>query len=176
MWRRARPEVSGTSPRRFRSAGSTVSRDGDASGDDRDVFFKRKPTKSSPSDGVADQAAALQRTLEAEAARERQVRADAGSRIEDPDHGDGARGCADAEADMPLAEAAGARCVQNFDGSHTAIHTTYRISLRSSSIREPRYPLLRVVFGLCCVAAGGAPGTSVRRRGGAPARATRRFS
>ena len=58
----------------------------------------------------------------------------------------GRRGCADAEADMPLAEAAGARCVQNFDGSHTAIHTTYRISLRSSSIREPRYPLLRVVL------------------------------
>ena len=57
------------------------------------------------------------------------------------------RGCADAEADMPLAGAAGARCVQSFDGSHTAIHTTYRISLRSSSIREPRYPLLRVVFG-----------------------------
>jgi hypothetical protein len=30
----------------------------------------------------------------------------------------------------------------------SAIHTTYRISLRSSSLREPRYPLLRVVFGL----------------------------
>ena len=28
----------------------------------------------------------------------------------------------------------------------SAIHTTYRISLRSSSLREPRYPLLRVVF------------------------------
>ena len=56
------------------------------------------------------------------------------------------RGCADAEADMPSAEASGARCVQNFDGSrNSAIHTTYRISLRSSSIREPRYPLLRVV-------------------------------
>lgn len=50
---------------------------------------------------------------------------------------------------MPLAEAAGAICVQRFDGSrNSAIHTTYRISLRSSSIREPRYPLLRVVFGL----------------------------
>ena len=57
------------------------------------------------------------------------------------------RGCADAEADMPSAEASGARCVQNFDGSrNSAIHTTYRISLRSSSIREPRYPLLRVVI------------------------------
>ena len=49
---------------------------------------------------------------------------------------------------MPSAEASGAICVQRFDGSrNSAIHTTYRISLRSSSIREPRYPLLRVVFG-----------------------------
>ena len=54
---------------------------------------------------------------------------------------------------MPSAEASGAICVQRFDGSrNSAIHTTYRISLRSSSIREPRYPLLRVVFGYerCC--------------------------
>ena len=57
-----------------------------------------------------------------------------------------ARGYTDAEADMPSAEASGAICVQRFDGSrNSAIHTTYRISLRSSSIREPRYPLLRVV-------------------------------
>ena len=49
---------------------------------------------------------------------------------------------------MPLAEASGAICVQRFDDSrNSAIHTTYRISLRSSSLREPRYPLLRVVFG-----------------------------
>ena len=62
-----------------------------------------------------------------------------------------ARGCADAEADMPSAEASGAICVQRFDGSrNSAIHTTYRISLRSSSIREPRYPLLRVVFCYVC--------------------------
>ena len=39
-------------------------------------------------------------------------------------------------------------CVQNFDDSLSpAIHTRYRISLRSSSLREPRYPLLRVVYG-----------------------------
>ena len=39
-------------------------------------------------------------------------------------------------------------CVQSFDDSLSpAIHTRYRISLRSSSLREPRYPLLRVVFG-----------------------------
>ncbi len=48
---------------------------------------------------------------------------------------------------MLLAEASSAICVQRFDGSrNSAIHTTYRISLRSSSLREPRYPLLRVVF------------------------------
>ena len=52
---------------------------------------------------------------------------------------------------MPLTEVAGAICVQRFDDSrNSAIHTTYRISLRSSSLREPRYPLLRVVF---CLAA-----------------------
>ena len=40
----------------------------------------------------------------------------------------------------------GAICVQDFDDSlNSAIHTTYRISLRSSSLREPRYPLLKVV-------------------------------
>ena len=41
----------------------------------------------------------------------------------------------------------GAICVQRFDDSrNSAIHTTYRISLRSSSMREPRYPLLKVVY------------------------------
>src|SRR5271156_5173416 len=40
-----------------------------------------------------------------------------------------------------------ARCVQRFDDSlNSAIHITYRISLRSSSMREPRDPLLKVVF------------------------------
>ena len=49
---------------------------------------------------------------------------------------------------MLLAEAKSAICVQRFDGSrNSAIHTTYRISLRSSSLREPRYPLYTVVFG-----------------------------
>ncbi|EKM73381.1 hypothetical protein AGABI1DRAFT_81107 [Agaricus bisporus var. burnettii JB137-S8] len=38
-----------------------------------------------------------------------------------------------------------ARCVQRFDDSlNSAIHITYRISLRSSSMREPRDPLLKV--------------------------------
>ena len=38
-------------------------------------------------------------------------------------------------------------CVQRFDDSlNSAIHTTYRISLRSSSMPEPRDPLLKVVI------------------------------
>ena len=50
---------------------------------------------------------------------------------------------------MLLAEASSAICVQRLDDSrNSAIHTTYRISLRSSSLREPRYPLLRVVLVL----------------------------
>lgn len=56
--------------------------------------------------------------------------------------------CIDAEADVLSAEASSAICVQKFDDSrNSAIHTTYRILLRSSSVREPRHPLLRVVFG-----------------------------
>ena len=45
-------------------------------------------------------------------------------------------------------------CVQRFDDSlNSAIRMTYRISLRSSSVREPRYPGHRVVsmfYGDCC--------------------------
>src|SRR6476646_10098898 len=53
---------------------------------------------------------------------------------------------------MLSTEVSSAICVQRFDDSrNSAIHTTYRISLRSSSMREPRYPLLRVVFCLCCL-------------------------
>src|ERR1700754_2145225 len=44
----------------------------------------------------------------------------------------------------------GAMCVQRFDDSLIdAVHTTYRILLRSSSMREPRDPLLKVLFSLC---------------------------
>ena len=66
----------------------------------------------------------------------------------DPQKQGGRReGHTDAEADMVSAEASTAICVQRFDDSrNSAIHITYRISLRSSSLREPRYPLLRVVF------------------------------
>ena len=46
-----------------------------------------------------------------------------------------------------LAYPRSAICVQRFDDSlNSAIRITYRISLRSSSLREPRYPLLRVVL------------------------------
>ena len=40
-------------------------------------------------------------------------------------------------------------CVQRFDDSlNSAIHITYRISLRSSSMPEPRDPLLKVLYNL----------------------------
>ena len=40
-------------------------------------------------------------------------------------------------------------CVQNLDDSRgLAIRITYRISLRSSSLCEPRHPLLKVVMSL----------------------------
>ena len=44
-----------------------------------------------------------------------------------------------------------ARCVQRLDDSRSAVRITYRISLRSSSSREPRYPLLKVVSVGKCV-------------------------
>eukprot|EP01018_Ginkgo_biloba_P041100 Gb_22596 [translate_table: standard] len=59
----------------------------------------------------------------------------------------------DAQADVPSAEASGATFVERLDDSRdSAIHTKYRISLRSSSWREPRYLLPRVVrvFGAAC--------------------------
>jgi hypothetical protein len=40
-------------------------------------------------------------------------------------------------------------CVQRFDDSlESAIHTTYRNSLRSSSMQEPRDPLLKVLVSI----------------------------
>ena len=45
-----------------------------------------------------------------------------------------------------------ARCVQSFDDSlDFAIRITYRISLRSSSLWEPRHPLLKVLVTFCLV-------------------------
>ncbi|EMF07910.1 hypothetical protein SEPMUDRAFT_145511 [Sphaerulina musiva SO2202] len=50
---------------------------------------------------------------------------------------------------MPSGIPEGAMCVQRFDDSlNSAIHITYRISLRSSSMPEPRDPLLKVLFNL----------------------------
>ena len=55
-------------------------------------------------------------------------------------------GVDDARTGMPHGIPRGAMCVQRFDVSlSSAIHTTYRISLRSSSMPEPRDPLLKVV-------------------------------
>ncbi|KAF1948084.1 hypothetical protein CC80DRAFT_57283 [Byssothecium circinans] len=52
---------------------------------------------------------------------------------------------------MPHGIPRGAMCVQRFDDSrNSAIHTTFRISLRSSSMPEPRDPLLKVVICLFC--------------------------
>ena len=52
----------------------------------------------------------------------------------------------DTQTGMPSGIPEGARCVQRFDDSlNSAIHITYRISLRSSSMGEPRDPLLKVV-------------------------------
>ena len=52
----------------------------------------------------------------------------------------------DSRTGMPPGIPEGAMCVQRFDDSlNSAIHTTYRISLRSSSMREPRDPLLKVL-------------------------------
>jgi hypothetical protein len=53
----------------------------------------------------------------------------------------------DAQTGMPSGIPEGAICVQKFDDSqNSAIHITYRILLRSSSMREPRDPLLKVLI------------------------------
>jgi hypothetical protein len=53
----------------------------------------------------------------------------------------------DARTGMPPGIPRGAMCVQRFDDSlNSAIHITYRISLRSSSMLEPRDPLLKVLI------------------------------
>ena len=57
------------------------------------------------------------------------------------------KGGTDTQGGMLPGEPGSATCVQRFDDSlNSAIRITYRISLRSSSLREPRYPLLRVVL------------------------------
>jgi hypothetical protein len=69
----------------------------------------------------------------------------AGART-DAQHQAELEGVNDARTGMPHGIPRGAMCVQRFDDSlDSAIHTTYRISLRSSSMPEPRDPLLKVV-------------------------------
>ncbi len=47
---------------------------------------------------------------------------------------------------MPVGVPTGAMCVQRLDDSlNSAIHTSFRVSLRSSSMPEPRDPLLKVL-------------------------------
>lgn len=73
-----------------------------------------------------------------------------GGRLADPQRqARGPEGCNDARTGMPARILAGAMCVQRFDDSlNSAIHITYRISLRSSSMPEPRDPLLKVLIYL----------------------------
>ena len=60
------------------------------------------------------------------------------------------RGVTDTETGMLPGIPGSAMCVQRFDDSlSSAIRITYRISLRSSSLQEPRYPLLKVVLISC---------------------------
>ena len=55
----------------------------------------------------------------------------------------------DTETGMLPGVPGSAICVQKFDDSlNSAIRITYRISLRSSSLREPRDPLLAVLIKL----------------------------
>src|SRR6201999_3167034 len=65
--------------------------------------------------------------------------------VPSPNTKPGLMGVNDARTGMPPGMPEGAMCVQRFDDSlNSAIHITYRISLRSSSMPEPRDPLLKV--------------------------------
>ena len=58
-------------------------------------------------------------------------------------------GFADTQISILPAITGSAMCVQRFDDSRGyADRITYRISLRSSSLWEPRHPLLKVVWHL----------------------------
>ncbi|PKX88262.1 hypothetical protein P174DRAFT_479324, partial [Aspergillus novofumigatus IBT 16806] len=103
----------------------------------------------------------------------------------------GQPGSNDARTGMPPGIPGGAMCVQRLDDSlNSAIHITYRISLRSSSMPEPRDPLLKVLtdydnqlrlhtfrtafmLGSSAGAGPGARGLPGGRRNGGPAEATR---
>ena len=71
-------------------------------------------------------------------------------------------GSNDARTGMPPGMPGGAMCVQRLDDSlNSAIHTTYRSSLRSSSMPEPRDPLLKVLTD-CKSHSDSSPSDSVR--------------
>ena len=56
----------------------------------------------------------------------------------------------DSQTDIPRITQRGASCVQRFDDSQIhANRITFRILLRSSSLQEPRDPLLKVVIYYC---------------------------
>jgi len=60
----------------------------------------------------------------------------------------------DTQPGMLRGEPQSAICVQSFDDSlNSAIHITYHISLRSSSMHEPRDPPLKVVIIFVCIVA-----------------------
>ena len=72
--------------------------------------------------------------------------------------------CIDSQTGMLPGMPGSARCVQRFDDSrNSAIHITYRISLRSSSLREPRDPLSKVVFSLVHAGGGSREGRGTHR-------------
>ena len=77
------------------------------------------------------------------------------------------------QPEMLLGRPKSARCVQRFDDSlNPAIRTTYRISLRSSSLREPRHSLLGVVLVSWCAPRAWRPflRKAAERRARAPGR------
>jgi hypothetical protein len=69
-------------------------------------------------------------------------------RVREISHTRGGEGfSADTPTSMLPGMPGSARCVRRFDDSlGSASRKTYRISLRSSSLREPRYPSLKVIF------------------------------
>lgn len=75
------------------------------------------------------------------------------------------RGVTDTETGMLPGIPRSAICVQRFDDSLcSAIRITYRISLRSSSLQEPRYPLLKVVLISCYDFLGSPPQGNVNKK------------
>jgi hypothetical protein len=90
-----------------------------------------------------------------------------------PQHQAGPEGGNDARTGMPARMLAGAMCVQRLDDSlNSAIRITYRISLRSSSMLEPRDPLLKVLTCFHATRRCHAAETELRAAGGLDARRT----